>query len=95
MDQTTQSTEADEFYADYVKSLRAKRAEEERSIPATVTCHVEMEADVADALLDLIAQQMPKYSLRSQAYLARASKSIERAIRTTADALHEKRWGDD
>ena len=87
MDQTAQETEtttADEFYRDYVKTLRAKRETEEVKLADTVTCHVKIEADVADALLDLIAQHIGKYSLRSQAFLVRASKSIEAGIREAA-----------
>jgi hypothetical protein len=46
-----------------------------------------MEADVAMALIDLIDQHMAKYSLRSQAFLARASNSITAGMQEAADAL--------
>lgn len=91
MDQTSeQASHPDDFYAEYVEKLRAQRKDEEaqaQTVPSTVTCHVEMDADVADAVLDLIAQHFTKYSVRSQGFLLRASKSIETGIRQAAESL--------
>lgn len=93
MDQTTpeDATTVDEGYAAYVEARRKRVAREEAeataTIPPTVTCHIEMEADVADVMLDLIAAHIKNYGVRTQAYLLRASKSIEGGMREAADAL--------
>lgn len=87
MDQTTPEIASDEFsYERYVEERRERVAAEEVTIPETVTCHIDMDADVADALLDLIAQNAPRYGVKSQAYLHRASRSLEAGLRSAAEA---------
>src|SRR5579859_158024 len=98
MDQTAPETSTvDEGYAAYVEARRERVAREEAEItavPATMTCRIEMDADVADVMLDLIAAHINKYGVRTQAYLLRASKSIEGGLQEAAGLLKEATRGD-
>jgi hypothetical protein len=88
MDQTTETAVdtslVQDAYAEHVKNVRKRQEEEEAKTPKPETCHIEMDYDACEALLDLISKHYNQYGTRSQAYLIRAAKSLEAGLLAAA-----------